>query len=179
VECEEQADRHARLRLAVTDTGIGIAEDQLEHIFDKFTQADASSTRRYGGTGLGLAICRELVTLMGGTLGVQSRSGEGSTFWVALRLPLADEAPAEPLPRTELAGMRVLIVDDNRVTRQVLRERLASWKMRADEAASADAALSALDDAIRLRRASVCSGRALADPQRGTLAVNRVAEQVD
>ncbi|MGH7321208.1 MAG: response regulator [Candidatus Rokuibacteriota bacterium] len=147
VECEERTDREARLRLAVTDTGIGIPEDKLDHIFDKFTQVDASTTRRYGGTGLGLAISKELVNLMGGTLSATSRLSEGSTFWATVRFPLADEAPPAPLPRVELAGMRALIVDDNAVNRQVLREVLASWKMRTGEADSADAALTALREA--------------------------------
>ncbi len=146
VECEERTDRDARLRVAVTDTGIGIPEDKLDHIFDKFTQVDASTTRRYGGTGLGLAISKELVSLMGGTLSATSRLGEGSTLWATVRFPLADEPPA-PLPRVELAGIRALVVDDNAVNRQVLREVLASWKMRTGEADSADAALTALREA--------------------------------
>jgi signal transduction histidine kinase/DNA-binding response OmpR family regulator/HPt (histidine-containing phosphotransfer) domain-containing protein len=148
VETEERGEREVRLRLAVTDTGIGIPQDKLEHIFDKFTQVDASTTRRYGGTGLGLAISRELVSLMGGTLRVESRLGEGSTFWASIRLPLAPEPFAAALPGVELGGLRALIVDDNAVNRRVLREILASWKMRTGEAASGVAALAALRAAI-------------------------------
>ena len=144
MEREESADGEVLVRFGVSDTGIGIAEDRLEHIFDKFTQVDASSTRRYGGTGLGLAISRELVTLMGGTLRVASRLGEGSTFTARVRLPIGAASPRATTAALELSGVRGLIVDDNEINRQVLRERLASWRMRADDVASAAAALAAL-----------------------------------
>ena len=144
MEREESADGEVLVRFGVSDTGIGIAEDRLEHIFDKFTQVDASSTRRYGGTGLGLAISRELVTLMGGTLRVTSRLGEGSTFTARVRLPIGAASPRATTAALELSGVRGLIVDDNEINRQVLRERLASWRMRADDVASAAAALAAL-----------------------------------
>jgi two-component system, sensor histidine kinase and response regulator len=148
VECEESTGADAMFRFAISDTGIGIPEDRLKDIFDRFTQVDASSTRRYGGTGLGLAISRELVTLMGGTLSVTSRPEEGSTFSIRVRLPVAAGAPRALTPAPELSGIRVLIVDDNGVNRQVLRERLASWRMRVDDVGSAEAALHALRAAV-------------------------------
>jgi signal transduction histidine kinase/DNA-binding response OmpR family regulator len=148
VECLSRAADEVALRLAVTDTGIGIPADKLAHIFDKFTQVDASTTRRYGGTGLGLAISRELIGLMGGRLCVQSRLGEGSTFWAEVRLPLTVDVAGEPRPVVTLDGVRALIVDDNAVNRRVLRELLARWGLRTDEVDSGEAALTALRAAV-------------------------------
>jgi signal transduction histidine kinase/ActR/RegA family two-component response regulator len=115
------------LRLAVTDTGIGIAADKLPHLFDKFTQADASTTRRFGGTGLGLAICRELAQLMGGSVSAQSVEGQGSRFVV--ELPIVRGAPIvaptpEPVvdePEVEARRIRVLAAEDNSTNQKVLR----------------------------------------------------------
>jgi hypothetical protein len=148
VECDAPTGPDALLRFAISDTGIGIPEDRMADIFDRFTQVDASSMRRHGGTGLGLAISRELVTLMGGTLRVTSRPGEGSTFSIEVRLPIAAQGPRLPTPAPELSGIRALIVDDNSVNRQVLRERLLSWRMRADDVESAERALVALRKAV-------------------------------
>jgi PAS domain S-box-containing protein len=131
------------LRFAVRDTGIGIAPDTLDQLFESFSQADSSTTRRYGGTGLGLAISRQLVELMGGRIGAESVPGEGSTFWFTVRMPVA--APKTQPPR-ELAGLRVLIVDDNATNREILERRLASWRMRADTAASGEEALRLLGE---------------------------------
>jgi signal transduction histidine kinase len=112
VECEEQSAREAVMQIAVQDTGIGIPEDKLDLIFQKFTQADGSMTRRFGGTGLGLAIVKQLVELMGGKVGVQSRSGEGSKFSVTLRLPL-DLSP-ETAPRPAGSITERVIAEMNR-----------------------------------------------------------------
>ncbi|MGE5500383.1 MAG: ATP-binding protein [Ignavibacteriales bacterium] len=115
------------LRLTVKDTGIGIGADKLPHLFDKFTQADSSTTRRFGGTGLGLAICRELAQLMGGAVAAQSAEGQGSTFTVDLPLArggeIAPAAPEEARDEPEFEGrrMRVLAAEDNPTNQKVLR----------------------------------------------------------
>ena len=157
IECEERTDREARLCLAVIDTGIGIPEDKLDHIFDKFSQAEVSTTRRYGGTGLGLAITRELVILMGGTLSVASRLGEGSTFSATVRFPLADEAPPAPLSPVarDAKGMApaapgraihagVLLVEDNPINQQVAVAMLAKLGCTVEVATSGKDALERL-----------------------------------
>ena len=95
VEADVLSEDEVSLRISVEDSGLGIAADKLESLFDKFTQADTSTTRRYGGTGLGLAISKQLVKLMGGTIAAKSRVGVGSTFWFTLRLPLQKEQPAD------------------------------------------------------------------------------------
>ncbi len=130
VETDALEEDAVVLRFSVEDSGIGIAPGKLESLFDKFTQADASTTRRHGGTGLGLSISKQLVKLMGGTITAKSRVGIGSTFWFTLRLPLQSNRPAEVRPQVELAGIRVLIVDDNAVNRLVLQEQVRVWKMR-------------------------------------------------
>jgi CheY-like chemotaxis protein/nitrogen-specific signal transduction histidine kinase len=123
--------RNKRLSIAVTDTGIGIADDKLLSLFQKFEQADASTTRRYGGTGLGLAICRDLAELMGGTIWAESTPGSGATFTVELPLRRVAAAsskpapqPAEPSEPIEGVGIRVLAAEDNGINQLVLRTLL-------------------------------------------------------
>jgi len=149
VDCLGQ-DSRAHMRVSVTDTGIGIAAEKLVALFDKFTQADSSTTRRYGGTGLGLAISKQLIELMGGTLDVASEPGKGSTFWFTLPLVLDDQPYQPPVPAVDLRSLRVLIVDDNEVNRRVVHEQISSWGMRNGSYASAEQAL----EAIRVARAS-------------------------
>src|SRR5437870_2163732 len=133
------------VRFRVRDTGIGISEEQRAHIFDEFTQADASMTRRYGGTGLGLAIARRLVALMGGELTVTSHVGRGSEF--SFTLPFPVEAPVvaqAPGRRASLGGRRLLVVDDNETNRRIVRDMLGAEGVAVHEAHRADAGLEAL-----------------------------------
>jgi signal transduction histidine kinase/DNA-binding response OmpR family regulator len=133
-----------RIRFSVRDTGIGIAPEQLSAIFAEFTQADVSTTRRYGGTGLGLAISQRLVRLMGGELGVESELGRGSEFHFTIAFPV-EATEARPAPGAAvLSGRRVLVVDDNPTNRRILRDILGAEGMVVEEAESAAAGLEAL-----------------------------------
>jgi two-component system, sensor histidine kinase and response regulator len=130
------------VRFEVSDTGIGIAQEAQTDIFNAFSQADSFTTRKYGGTGLGLAICRELATLMGGQIGVDSVVGRGSVFWFEVRLaPVIEASPTfTRLPRMRLVGLRALIVDDNSSNRNILAQHLNSWGVEvAAKESSADA----------------------------------------
>ncbi|MDG4824693.1 response regulator [Asanoa sp. WMMD1127] len=135
------------VRFEVRDTGVGIAEADQERMFDAFTQADSSTTRRYGGTGLGLAISRQLVAGMGGRIGVDSTPGVGSVFWCELPLP---EAPRAAPVRGDLAGTRVLVVDDNATNRLVLVSELTIWRTSAEAVDSGEHALAELRAAARV-----------------------------
>jgi two-component system sensor histidine kinase/response regulator len=141
LDCETAG---ARLKISITDTGIGIPYEKQDSLFEKFTQADSSTTRKYGGTGLGLAISKRLVELMGGSIHLESQPDKGSTFWFLLRLPLDSQPQAEPLPLEALHGLRVLIVDDNEVNRRVLHEQISSCGMRNGSYATAAHALRAV-----------------------------------
>ncbi len=144
VGCEGKDENNAQVRISVTDTGIGIPPDKIDALFQKFVQADSSTTRRYGGTGLGLAISKQLIALMGGSIHVESRLGEGSTFWLVLPLPLDAQPCPAPAPIVDLAGLRVLIVDDNEVNRRVVHEQISSWEMRNGSFVSGEEALHAI-----------------------------------
>ena len=122
----ERVPAGTRLTISVTDTGIGIPEDKLKLVFEKFSQVDTSSTRRHEGTGLGLAITSRLVEMMGGEIGVDSAEGKGSTFWFTVTLPRAEQGGQRITP-VDVTGARVLIVDDNAVNRSILSEQMASW----------------------------------------------------
>ena len=126
----------ATVRFEISDTGIGIAPEDQARMFDPFSQADSSTTRRFGGTGLGLAIVKQLVELMGGHLGLDSEVDVGSRFWFELPLEKQDADAAVLEPRIQdLGSLRVLIVDDNATNRLILHQQLASWGMEPDEEA--------------------------------------------
>lgn len=129
------------LKIRVRDSGIGIPPDVLPNLFQKFYQADSVQQSRHGGTGLGLAICKSLVEQMGGSIGVKSREGCGSTFWFDLTLPRDEAAPHEPLPSPDLSGIRLLIVDDLWQNRQTLFRYLTSGGVRCSRASSGVKAL--------------------------------------
>jgi len=140
----------ARVRFSVTDTGIGMTLEQQAHLFQPFSQADSSTTRKYGGTGLGLAISKQLVEMMGGQIGVESEPGVGSTFWFTLPLRIrVDASQASPKVPVNLRSLRVLIVDDNATNRLILREQLSSWGMDTEEVEDGLHALEVLQNATR------------------------------
>ncbi|RYD50756.1 MAG: PAS domain-containing sensor histidine kinase [Sphingobacteriales bacterium] len=122
----QRTSTHTCLKVAVKDTGIGIDLKNTIKIFERFTQAEASTTRKYGGTGLGLAICKQLVELMGGEIGLDSTPGEGSTFWFTLPTTI-DVTPVQPLEVADLSGKQVLVVDDNAVNVGIMEELLLYW----------------------------------------------------
>lgn len=149
VTTESQTEGEVVLHFLVADTGMGIPEDKLGLIFEAFTQADTSTTRKYGGAGLGLAISARLVKLMGGRIWAESKVGRGSRFHFTARFHRATMRPpgvpiADPV---FLQGTRVLIADDNPTNRRILEEMVQNWGMRPASVASADEALKALCDA--------------------------------
>lgn len=151
VQLEHQTQGHVLLHFAVTDTGIGIPKDRIDRLFCSFSQVDPSTTRRYGGTGLGLSICRQLVELMGGTIGVESEPGRGSTFWFALPFTPAAEAPAaphvEPTRPTTVPNLRVMILDPSAPERDALGSILSSWGATWSAAPSIPEAAAAVEQA--------------------------------
>lgn len=134
------------MRFAVEDTGIGIAPEKQAQIFEPFTQADASDTRKYGGTGLGLAISRQLCEALGGRMWVESAAGEGATFFFTIQAPAGDPAEAMVLPDEELMGTSVLIVDDNAVNRRMMAVLAKQWGMEPTVVAGGEAALQHVSD---------------------------------
>ena len=152
VTVESQDDDAALLHFAVCDTGIGIPADKVGLLFNKFTQADASTSRQYGGTGLGLAISKQLAEMMGGQTGVTSEAGKGSEFWFTARLAKQPDAVRVELSaQADLRDVRVLIVGDNATNREILRTRLSNWGMRPSEVEDGPSALQAFHRALEVK----------------------------
>ena len=118
----------ASLKFSIEDTGIGIPQEQCKQVFQKFSQVDTSATRKHEGTGLGLSISSSLVKLMDGEIGVESKVGQGSTFWFTVELPTHGEEEQQQVVPGDMTGARVLVIDDNQVNRSILAEQMAAWK---------------------------------------------------
>ena len=143
-------DGIAHVTIRVEDTGIGIPETMRARVFEKFSQVDASSTRRHEGTGLGLAIASRLVELMGGEMGVSSEVGKGSIFWFSVPLPVHEDIrPMKPVP-VDVTGARILVIDDNRINRDILLEQLRSWNFDCAAAESGEVGLAFLERSTEL-----------------------------
>ena len=154
VEMVDSSAEEVQLHFSVSDTGIGMTPDQLARLFSSFSQADASTTRKYGGTGLGLTISKNLVELMGGRIWVDSKPGSGSTFHFQVRLGLQADAPARRMLRAdELAGKRMLVVDDNPAARDILSAMAESFGLEVELATGGREALRLAAEAASRERA--------------------------
>ena len=148
VSLEADTGRQVRLRFAVRDTGVGIPLEAQGRLFQAFSQADGSTTRKYGGTGLGLAISKQLAEMMGGQIGLESQPGRGSTFWFTVLLEQQDRPAAPPAPGiSNLEDLHVLIVDDHATWREILERHTRCWRMRPESTPN-------LEDALRRLRAA-------------------------
>jgi CheY-like chemotaxis protein len=154
VSCKSQTETNAVITFAVRDTGIGISDEAISRLFQAFSQADNSTTRKFGGTGLGLAISKQLVEMMGGRIEVTSELGKGSEFRfeVALEKQSGEAKPMASIYRENLFDLRVLVVDDNSTNRQILRHQLFAWKMQKGSASNGH-------EALELLRAAAAEGK--------------------
>ncbi|MFC1747853.1 response regulator [Pseudomonadota bacterium] len=149
VEMLKEKDQKVKLRFSVRDTGIGIADDKKELMFESFSQEDKSTTRKYGGTGLGLAISSQLVKKMGGEIWIESEKGEGSTFYFTAQFEIPEQeiSISNPYVDSAISSKRILIVDDNATNRLILRKVLESWGATVTESDSGEQALRTMENA--------------------------------
>ncbi len=153
-EMVEDLEDRVKIRVSVKDTGVGIQKDKQEKIFESFTQADGSTTRKYGGTGLGTTISKQLVELMGGEIGVESEEGKGSTFWfTAVFTKQTGKKIIVSTEEVDLSNLRVLVVDDNQTNRFILTEYLRSWGCLPVEASNGKDTLIILRKSVSLKEA--------------------------
>ncbi len=142
ITCEEEKGKRVTIKFSVSDTGIGIGKEQMDRLFKPFSQVDGSTTRKYGGTGLGLVISKKIAEMMGGTIGVESKEGNGSTFWFTAVFEKNIQPVDEFIAITEeIKKYRILIIDDNETNRFILKEYLKMWGCRFDEASGGIQAL--------------------------------------
>lgn len=150
ISCKLKTDTTATFLCEISDTGIGIPLHKQNTIFEKFAQADVSTTRKFGGTGLGLAICKQLVEMMGGKIGVESKEGQGSTFWFEVTLPLSggQKGMGYDTEQNILQGVKILVIEGYKEQGMVIEEYLHSFRMRCDTVASSTEAMVALREAL-------------------------------
>lgn len=151
ISCTYETAAHIQLNVEVIDSGIGIPPDKISHIFEKFSQAEESTTRKFGGTGLGLTICSKLIAIMQGVIGVESTPGKGSNFHFTVPLQVGEQTASAPtlVPAVDLSGLRTLIMDANPLNRGIVSAYLHSWQMRVDHCDNASEALNKLEEAAR------------------------------
>jgi two-component system sensor histidine kinase/response regulator len=152
VSATERAGDRDVVRFEVRDTGIGIDPEQLDDLFESFSQGDTSTTRHYGGTGLGLAISKQLVELMGGEIGAQAQPGEGSLFWFHIPFSIVSQERQADLAAVQLEGLRMLVVDDNATNRTILTRQATAWGIASDAAGDGHEALEMLRTAAEAGR---------------------------
>jgi len=146
IESVAGTEKETTINFSIQDTGIGISKDELPLLFKKFSQADSSTTREFGGTGLGLAICKQLITLMGGKIGMESELGKGSVFWFRLNLRIDESGQETEIDKTIFNGERVLVIDEKRITGRPLVEWMNRWGLKAEIVSSLDDAVPAIRD---------------------------------
>lgn len=140
IEAVAGTEQETTINFSIKDTGIGISREELSLLFEKFSQADSSTTREFGGTGLGLAICKQLISLMGGKIGMESELGQGSTFWFRINLPVANHPQQSKIDQTFFNGERALIIDERIIMGKTLAEWLNRWGLVGDFASSMEEA---------------------------------------